>query len=80
DVDFIDPEGTYLAWLDFRKLGMDDESLSKFMHKKAKVALYDGKIYGPGGEGFQRINVACPKSILKECMTRIVTALKEEFQ
>jgi len=78
DVDFIDPEGTYLAWLDFRKLGMDDESLSKFMLKKAKVALDDGKIFGPGGEGFQRINVACPRSILKECMTRIVTALKEE--
>ncbi|TKJ20275.1 MAG: cystathionine beta-lyase [Promethearchaeota archaeon Loki_b32] len=78
DVDFIDPEGTYLAWLDFNKIGMDDESLSKFMLKKAKVALDDGKIFGPGGEGFQRINVACPRSILKECMTRIVTALKEE--
>lgn len=78
DVDFIDPEGTYLAWLDFNKIGMDDESLSKFMLKKAKVALDDGKIFGPGGEGFQRINVACPRSILKECMIRIVTALKEE--
>ena len=57
---------------------MDDESLSKFMLKKAKVALDDGKIFGPGGEGFQRINVACPRSILKECMIRIGTALKEE--
>ncbi|MFW9998513.1 MAG: MalY/PatB family protein [Candidatus Hodarchaeota archaeon] len=78
DVDFIDPEGTYLAWLDCNKLGMNDEELSNFMLKKAKVALDDGKIFGPGGEGFERINVACPQSILKECMNRIVNALNEK--
>ncbi|UCC20572.1 MAG: pyridoxal phosphate-dependent aminotransferase [Promethearchaeota archaeon] len=76
DVDFIDPEGTYLAWLDCTKLGMNDEELSDFMLKKAKVALDDGKIFGPGGEGFERINVACPRSILEECMNRIVNAIK----
>ena len=76
DVDFIDPEGTYLAWLDCNKLGMNDEELSEFMLKKAKVALDDGKIFGLGGEGFERINVACPRSILKECMNRIINALK----
>lgn len=43
DVDFIDPEGTYLAWLDFSKLGMNDEELREFMLKNAKVALDDGK-------------------------------------
>lgn len=75
DVDFIDPEGTYLAWLDFSKLGMNDEELREFMLKKAKVALDDGKIFGPGGEGFQRMNIACPRSLLKECMIRIVNAL-----
>jgi cystathionine beta-lyase len=74
-VDFIDPEGTYLAWLDCNRLGMDDKKLSEFMLKKAKVALDDGKIFGPGGEGFERINLACPKSILEECMNRIVNAL-----
>jgi len=78
DVDFIDPEGTYLAWLDFNKFGMDDEELREFMLKKAKVALDGGEIFGPGGEGFERINVACPRSILKECMTRIVNASKEK--
>jgi len=77
NVDFIDPEGTYLAWLDCNKLGMNDEQLSDFMLKKAKVALDDGKIFGPGGEGFERINVACPLSILKECMERIFNALNE---
>jgi cystathionine beta-lyase len=75
DVDFIDPEGTYLAWLDFSKLGMNDEELREFMLKKAKVALDDGKQFGPGGEGFQRMNIACPRSLLKECMIRIVNAL-----
>jgi len=75
DVDFIDPEGTYLAWLDFSKLGMNDEELREFMLKKAKVALDDGNIFGPGGEGFQRMNIACPRSLLKECMIRIVNAL-----
>jgi len=75
-VDFIEPEGTYLAWLDFNRLGMDDEKLREFMLKKAKVALDEGKIFGPGGEGFERINVACPRSILKECMIRIMKSLK----
>ena len=77
NIDFIDPEGTYLAWLDCSRLGMDDEKLSNFMLKKAKVALDDGKIFGPGGEGFERINVGCPQSILRECMNRIVNALNE---
>ena len=54
---------------------MNDEELREIMLKKAKVALDDGKIFGPGGEGFQRINIACPRSILKECMIRIVNAL-----
>lgn len=76
-VDFIDPEGTYLAWLDFRNLGMNAGEFCDFMLKKAKVALDDGSNFGPGGEGFERINVACPKSILEECMIRIINAFKQ---
>jgi cystathionine beta-lyase len=78
DVEFIYPEGTYLAWLNCNKLGMDGEKLREFMLKKAKVALDDGKIFGTGGEGFVRINVACPRSLLEECLVRIVNALKEK--
>ena len=78
DVDFIDPEGTYLAWLDFNRLGMDEEELREFLLKKAKIALDEGSIFGPGGEGFERINVACPRSILTECMMRIVNTLKDK--
>jgi cystathionine beta-lyase len=78
NVEFIEPEGTYLAWLNFRKMEMDDKELNDFMLKEAKVALYRGNIFGSGGEGFQRINVACPRSILEECMKKIVKAMKEK--
>jgi cystathionine beta-lyase len=78
DIDFIEPEGTYLAWLDCNQLGMNDDTLSKIILNKAKVALDDGKIFGLGGEGFERINVGCPQSILKECMNRINDAFNNE--
>ena len=80
DVDMVRPEGTYLAWLDFSFLGMNDEERKEFLLKKAKVALDSGGIFGPGGEGFERINVACPKTILEECMNWIYNAIREEIK
>ena len=77
DVHMVNPEGTYLAWVDFSSLGMNDEERREFMLHKAKVALDGGTMFGKGGEGFERINVACPRSIIKECMNRIRLALKE---
>jgi cystathionine beta-lyase len=71
-------EGTYLVWLDCRGLGLDDRQLRIFMRKKAKVGLDDGYIFGSGGSGFQRINIACPRSTLEEGLRRIETALAEE--
>jgi len=71
DVKYIKPEGTYLAWLDFNSLGLNDEDLKDLILNKAKIALDNGKLFGLGGEGFQRINVACSKSILEETMDRI---------
>jgi len=71
----IKPEGTYLVWLDFRSLGMDPLSLKNFLLEKAKVAFDDGYIFGPGGEGFERINIACPRSLLKEGLDRIARAV-----
>jgi cystathionine beta-lyase len=70
-VKYIEPEGTYLAWVDFNSLGLSDENLKDLILNKANVALDDGKLFGLGGEGFQRINVACPKLILEETMNRI---------
>jgi cysteine-S-conjugate beta-lyase len=72
----IRPEGTYLAWLDCRALNMNDNMLEAFMRTKGGVALDDGYIFGPGGSGFERINIACPRSILEQGMLRIERALR----
>lgn len=74
----IQSEGTYLAWLDCRGLGMDTESLEKFFLKEAKVAFDQGYKFGPGGEGFVRVNMACPRSLLKEGLNRIEKALNQK--
>jgi cystathionine beta-lyase len=68
-------EGTYLVWLDFRGYGLSDRELKALLLEKARVWLDAGPVFGPGGEGFQRINVACPRRILAEALTRIATAL-----
>ena len=78
DIDMVKPEGTYLAWLDFSTLGMLDDDRREFLLKKAKVALDSGSVFGEGGEGFERINVACPRTILEECMNWIYKAIKAE--
>ncbi len=77
DVHMVNPEGTYLAWVDFSSLGMNDEERREFLLHKAKVALDGGTMFGKGGEGFERINVACPRSILEECMDRLVNTLRK---
>ena len=74
-VKVVRPEGTYLVWLDCRELGMDAMSLGAFMREKAKVGLNDGYLFGPGGAGFQRINIACPRPILEEALRRIEVAV-----
>jgi len=76
-IEVIEPEGTYLVWLDFRKLGIEYDKLENFLFKKAKVALDDGFKFGSGGEGFQRINIACPRSILEKALERLHNAVKE---
>lgn len=77
EIKYIEPEGTYLAWLDFNSLGLNDEDLKKLILHEAKIALDEGKLFGAGGEGFQRINVACPKSTLEETMQRIKKAVDQ---
>ncbi len=69
-------EGTYLLWLDCRGLGLDSAGLRDFFLKKARVALNDGPTFGQGGEGFQRMNIGCPRSIVEEGLKRIEQAVK----
>jgi cystathionine beta-lyase len=71
----IAPEATYLVWLDCRDLGLNNRELKDFMIKKAKVGLDDGPIFGQGGEGFQRLNIACPRTTLEEGLRRIEKAV-----
>jgi cystathionine beta-lyase len=70
-------EGTYLAWLDFRRLGLSDEDMKNFLIHKAKVWLDEGIKFGGGGKGFQRMNIGCPRKLLEEGLTRIANALKD---
>ena len=67
------PEGTYLAWLDFTALGLDD--VETFLLEEAKVALNDGAWFGPGGEGFARLNFATARPIVEDALTRIRDAV-----
>lgn len=72
-------EGTYLLWVDCRALGLGAAELKRLMYKEAKVAFTEGSIYGSNGEGFLRINLACPRSLLTEALelfTAAVTARK----
>jgi cystathionine beta-lyase len=71
----IKPEGTYLAWLDGRELGLG-EDLNAFFAIKAKVGFSDGKAFGIDGQGFQRINFACPRSRLLQALRNMETAVK----
>ena len=76
EINVFKPEGTYLVWLDCRKLGMDDMELRRFMREKAKIGMDDGYLFGPSGSGFQRMNIACPKSTLTEALNRMASAVK----
>lgn len=75
----VPSEGTYLAWIDFNGyVNGDAEKLEEIMQKKAKVALDEGYIFGDAGRGFERINIATPRSVVEDCMDRILKAFKEE--
>ncbi len=72
-------EGTYLLWLDFRELGMTDQALQNKLLHEARLWLDPGPIFGPGGAGFLRLNLACPRSRLQEAMGRLSHALASEY-
>jgi cystathionine beta-lyase len=69
-------EGTYLVWLDFRAFKLSDKQLKEKLLREAKVWLDEGPKFGQGGEGFQRLNLACPRSLLEQALERIVQAFQ----
>ena len=75
EIKVIRPEGTYLVWLDCRQLGLDKADLERLVMDEAGVYLDEGYLFGTEGEGFERINIACPRSTLEEALQRIQRAL-----
>lgn len=72
----IPPEGTYLLWLDCRELKMSDAQLRKFFVQQAKVGMSPGTVFGQGGSGFMRLNIAAPRHVIADALERIANALK----
>ena len=72
----VRPEGTYLALLDCRGLGLDPAGLTDFFLRRAGVYFSDGAMFGPELAGFARINFACPRSVLREALERVERAVK----
>ncbi|MTH55534.1 putative C-S lyase [Bacillus mangrovi] len=70
----VKPDATYLLWIDCRELGLEDKEIKHLLLHKGKIALEEGAKYGPGGEGFVRLNAGCPLETLKDGLERIKTA------
>jgi cystathionine beta-lyase len=68
------PNATYLAWLDFRAVDLPDTPY-RFLLEHARVALNDGAMFGPGGQGFVRFNFGCPRAQMIEALERMRAAL-----
>jgi cystathionine beta-lyase len=75
-VRLVEPEGTYLIWLDFKALGLDEKTLEDLIIHKAKLWLDGGTMFGASGSGFQRVNIACPRAILEKALLQLESALK----
>ncbi len=72
-VRLIEPEGTYLMWLDFSDYGYSDSELDDIIVNKAKLWLDRGTMFGKEGEGYQRINIATPRPVLEEALNRLAS-------
>lgn len=75
DIQMMEPEGTYLLWLNCSTFNLADEQLINLLLKKGKLALEPGTKYGQGGEGFVRMNIACSRTVLLEGLRRLKLAL-----
>jgi len=73
-------EGTYLQWIDFRKLNMSNEELERFMHMDAQFFTDEGYVFGKEGSGFERINLAAPAWVIERELERLGKALKKIYK
>ena len=71
EIKLIEGHATYLCWLDIKELTEDDEAFQKFLRKNAKLFVSAGSAYGAAGKGFLRINLACPRALVKDGLERM---------
>jgi len=78
----VEPEGTYLVWVDLSQVpvfvGMTPKAMDQFMVKKANLWLDGGSMFGTGGAGFQRFNIACPRATLEKATQQLINAIEKE--
>ena len=71
----LKPQASFLVWLDCRALGLNHDDLIDLFVNKARLALNDGETFNPGGQGFMRLNVAVPRSVLRQAMENLRSVL-----
>ena len=71
EIRLVEPEGTYLLWLDCRNLKMTEKERIDAIENKGKLWLDTGSMFGEAGTGYERINIACPRATLEECLNRL---------
>ena len=77
ELSLLEPEGTYLVWVDFRKLGLSEKQREDLIVNKAKLWIDSGAMFGVDGEGFERFNIACPREYLKMALDSLKKAVEE---
>ena len=76
-IKFIKPEGTYLIWLDFKEYKLKDKELDDLITNKAKLWLDLGIIFGKSGSGYERINVATNRNLIKKMLDSLYSVFKD---
>ncbi len=80
EIRLVEPEGTYLAWLDCSGLGLSEAELQDLIVNRAKLWLDKGSMFGAGGTNFERINYACPRTILVQALERLERAVRDAMR
>ena len=75
-IKLTEPEGTYLIWLDFRALHLTEKQLEDLIVNRARLWLDSGAMFGADGEGFERINIACPRVVLQQALMQLKEAVQ----
>lgn len=77
EFEILERQGTYLLWISYEKLGITEEELEKWFLEKANVSVYMGSVFGNQGRGFIRLNIASPRTMLKEAYERMAVVYSE---